>query len=125
MKAMIPTSQSDIRICLRHSHVAICLGAVLEFNYMFSMWVTVEASVKCFQTQDLSDKINFYIMGGVTFFKSHWPEIRSNAAMLIGEISFIFLRLSVYILLLLLMPIFYTGICNVSFFVNMLSRIFT
>jgi len=37
-------------------------------------------------TQDLSDKINFYIMGGVTFFKSHWPEIRSNAAMLIGFI---------------------------------------
>ncbi|GFN92402.1 maestro heat-like repeat family member 1 [Plakobranchus ocellatus] len=35
--------------------------------------------------QDFPSKINFYVMACVTFFKSAWPEIKSNAAMLIGE----------------------------------------
>ncbi|GFS16071.1 maestro heat-like repeat family member 1 [Elysia marginata] len=34
--------------------------------------------------QDFPGKINFYVMGCVSFFKSAWPEIKSNAAMLIG-----------------------------------------
>ncbi|XP_059158762.1 maestro heat-like repeat-containing protein family member 1 isoform X2 [Physella acuta] len=34
--------------------------------------------------QDLKEKINFYVMGCVSFFKSTWPEIKSNAAMFIG-----------------------------------------
>ncbi|CAL1544099.1 unnamed protein product [Lymnaea stagnalis] len=34
--------------------------------------------------QDLKEKINFYVMGCVSFFKSPWPEIKSNAAMFIG-----------------------------------------
>ncbi|RUS75918.1 hypothetical protein EGW08_016306 [Elysia chlorotica] len=34
--------------------------------------------------QDFPVKINFYVMACVSFFKSAWPEIKSNAAMLIG-----------------------------------------
>ncbi|BFZ13379.1 hypothetical protein BsWGS_16418 [Bradybaena similaris] len=34
--------------------------------------------------QDFPEKINFYVMGCVAFFRSSWPEIKSNAAMLIG-----------------------------------------
>ncbi len=29
-------------------------------------------------------KVNFYVMGNVSFFKSSWPDIRSNAAMFAG-----------------------------------------
>ncbi|KAK7115260.1 maestro heat-like repeat-containing protein family member 1 isoform X1 [Littorina saxatilis] len=34
--------------------------------------------------QDFPDKVNFYVMGCVAFFKSSWSEIRSNAAMFVG-----------------------------------------
>ncbi|XP_046558810.1 LOW QUALITY PROTEIN: maestro heat-like repeat-containing protein family member 1 [Haliotis rubra] len=34
--------------------------------------------------QDFSEKTNFYVMGCVAFFKSHWDEIKSNAAMFAG-----------------------------------------
>ncbi|KAH9515723.1 Maestro heat-like repeat-containing protein member 1 [Bulinus truncatus] len=34
--------------------------------------------------QELKEKINFYVMGCVSFFKSPWPEIKSNAAMFVG-----------------------------------------
>ncbi|XP_076448959.1 maestro heat-like repeat-containing protein family member 1 isoform X1 [Babylonia areolata] len=34
--------------------------------------------------QDFQDKVNFYVMGCVAFFKSSWSEIRSNAAMFVG-----------------------------------------
>ncbi|OWF48217.1 Maestro heat-like repeat-containing protein family member 1 [Mizuhopecten yessoensis] len=34
--------------------------------------------------QDFPDKVNFYAMGCVAFFKSSWPEIKSNAALFIG-----------------------------------------
>ncbi|XP_074645058.1 maestro heat-like repeat-containing protein family member 1 [Tubulanus polymorphus] len=33
---------------------------------------------------DFPDKINFYVMGGVAFFKSMWSEIRSNAGLFVG-----------------------------------------
>ncbi|XP_025115241.1 maestro heat-like repeat-containing protein family member 1 isoform X3 [Pomacea canaliculata] len=34
--------------------------------------------------QDFPEKVNFYVMGCVAFFKSSWPDIRSNAAMFVG-----------------------------------------
>ena len=37
------------------------------------------------QLSDFEDKTNFYVMGAVTFFRSDWPEIRSNAAMFTGK----------------------------------------
>ncbi|CAH1269548.1 MROH1 [Branchiostoma lanceolatum] len=33
---------------------------------------------------DFSDKINFYVMGCVSFFKSTWETVKGNAAMFIG-----------------------------------------
>ncbi|XP_061166579.1 maestro heat-like repeat-containing protein family member 1 isoform X3 [Saccostrea echinata] len=33
---------------------------------------------------EFPDKINFYVMGCVSFFKSLWPEIKSNAALFVG-----------------------------------------
>ncbi|GCC19613.1 hypothetical protein chiPu_0018423, partial [Chiloscyllium punctatum] len=33
---------------------------------------------------DFPEKVNFYIMGNVSFFKSVWPEIRGNAVMFTG-----------------------------------------
>ncbi|XP_034336261.2 maestro heat-like repeat-containing protein family member 1 isoform X2 [Magallana gigas] len=33
---------------------------------------------------DFPDKVNFYVMGCVSFFKSFWPEIKSNAALFVG-----------------------------------------
>ncbi|ELT91566.1 hypothetical protein CAPTEDRAFT_173785 [Capitella teleta] len=34
--------------------------------------------------KDFVDKLNFYTMGNVSFFRSSWSEIRSNAAMFVG-----------------------------------------
>ncbi|KAL5022847.1 hypothetical protein ScPMuIL_002002 [Solemya velum] len=34
--------------------------------------------------QDFTDKVNFYVMNCVSFFKSFWPEIKSNAALFTG-----------------------------------------
>ncbi|XP_013392835.1 maestro heat-like repeat-containing protein family member 1 isoform X1 [Lingula anatina] len=34
--------------------------------------------------KDIPDKVNFYVMGCVSFFKSQWPEIKCNAAMFAG-----------------------------------------
>ncbi|XP_060075327.1 maestro heat-like repeat-containing protein family member 1 isoform X2 [Ylistrum balloti] len=34
--------------------------------------------------QDFPDKVNFYAMGCVAFFRSSWSEIKSNAALFIG-----------------------------------------
>ncbi|XP_033117617.1 maestro heat-like repeat-containing protein family member 1 isoform X2 [Anneissia japonica] len=33
---------------------------------------------------DFIQKINFFVMGNVSFFRSSWPEIRSNAAIFVG-----------------------------------------
>ena len=41
--------------------------------------------VVSFQLTDFVDKANFYVMAAVTFFRSDWPEIRSNAAMFTGK----------------------------------------
>ncbi|XP_052229832.1 maestro heat-like repeat-containing protein family member 1 isoform X3 [Dreissena polymorpha] len=34
--------------------------------------------------QDFPEKVNFYVMGCVSFYKSVWPEIKSNAALFTG-----------------------------------------
>ena len=39
----------------------------------------------CIQVQDFTDKVNFYVMNSVTFFKSMWPEVRRNASLFVGE----------------------------------------
>jgi len=36
------------------------------------------------QVQDFTDKVNFYVMNAVTFFKSMWPEVKCNAALFVG-----------------------------------------
>ncbi|XP_011410499.2 PREDICTED: maestro heat-like repeat-containing protein family member 1 [Amphimedon queenslandica] len=33
---------------------------------------------------DFTEKVNFYIMASVQFFKSMWPEVRGNAALFVG-----------------------------------------
>jgi hypothetical protein len=33
---------------------------------------------------DFTDKVNFYIMNAVTFFKSMWSQVKANAALLVG-----------------------------------------
>lgn len=30
------------------------------------------------------DKMNFYVMGCITFFKSNWEDIRANSALFVG-----------------------------------------
>ena len=44
--------------------------------YMLSLFV---------QVQDFTDKVNFYVMNAVTFFKSMWPEVKCNAALFVGK----------------------------------------
>lgn len=34
--------------------------------------------------QDFPEKVNFYVMGCVAFYKSMWPEVKSNAALFTG-----------------------------------------
>ena len=36
---------------------------------------------------DFIDKMNFYLMAAVQFFRSVWPEVRSNAALFVGMIN--------------------------------------
>ena len=38
-----------------------------------------------FQIVDLADKISFYVMGCVSFFKSSRDDIKANAALFTGE----------------------------------------
>ena len=37
------------------------------------------------QVTDFTDKVNFYIMNAVTFFKSMWSPVKANAALLVGK----------------------------------------
>ena len=37
------------------------------------------------QVVDFSDKVNSYVMNAVMFFKSMWPEVKSNAALFVGK----------------------------------------
>lgn len=37
------------------------------------------------QVTDFTDKVNFYIMNAVTFFKSMWSQVKANAALLVGK----------------------------------------
>ena len=39
------------------------------------------------QVTDFTDKVNFYIMNAVTFFKSMWSQVKANAALLVGKIT--------------------------------------
>ena len=36
---------------------------------------------------DFKEKVPFYVMSNVTFFKSQWAEIRANAALYLGKLS--------------------------------------
>jgi len=50
--------------------------------------VVVHVHAICFlfvQVQDFTDKVNFYVMNAVTFFKSMWPEVKCNAALFVGK----------------------------------------
>jgi len=57
-------------------HVVALLLPVWLFMYMLSLFV---------QVQDFTDKVNFYVMNAVTFFKSMWPEVKCNAALFVGK----------------------------------------
>jgi hypothetical protein len=37
------------------------------------------------QVTDFTDKVNSYVMNAVMFFKSMWSEVKSNAALFVGE----------------------------------------
>lgn len=37
------------------------------------------------QVNDFTDKVNFYVMNAVTFFKSMWSQVKANAALFVGE----------------------------------------
>lgn len=42
--------------------------------------------ILCLKILDFPEKVNFYVMGCVAFYKSMWPEIKSNAALFTGNI---------------------------------------
>ena len=55
----------------------ICVSCVLLLSRCLSL---------CYiQVTDFTDKVNFYIMNAVTFFKSMWSQVKANAALLVGE----------------------------------------
>lgn len=55
---------------------------ILIWDYMYNdedLWI--------FQIDDFFDKVNFYVMGCVFFFKSFWSEIKSNVVLFVGKID--------------------------------------
>lgn len=48
------------------------------------MWA-LEHTFMYLQVTDFTDKVNFYIMNAVTFFKSMWSQVKANAALLVGK----------------------------------------
>lgn len=52
----------------------------LIWDYMYN-----DEDLWTFKIDDFPDKVNFYVMGCVSFFKSFWPEIKSNAALFVGK----------------------------------------
>ncbi|XP_052059790.1 maestro heat-like repeat-containing protein family member 1 isoform X2 [Mytilus californianus] len=72
------------------------LGPLLEseaINNKFQKYLLEDANLiygefmndlaKCI-IQDFPDKVNFYVMGCISFYKSMWPEIKCNAALFTG-----------------------------------------
>ena len=63
---------------------------VILYFVMF-MYLSVEivdifrTDLFTFQIQDFEEKLNFYVMGCLNFFKSPWPELRGSAALCVGE----------------------------------------
>ena len=41
--------------------------------------------ILCLQVTDFTDKVNFYVMNAVTFFKSMWSQVKANAALFVGK----------------------------------------
>ena len=39
----------------------------------------------CHKVTEFTDKVNFYVMSAVSFFKSMWPDVKSSAALFVGE----------------------------------------
>ena len=60
----------------------LCHNILIIYSNVFTR---LPANKYYFQIQDFPDKLNFYVMGNVSFFKSMWPEIKGNAAMFLGE----------------------------------------
>lgn len=53
---------------------------IWDYMYMYNdedLWI--------FQIDDFFDKVNFYVMGCVFFFKSFWLEIKSNVVLFVGK----------------------------------------
>ena len=59
-------------------HVCMCVCACVYVCVCVCVCVLL-------QVQDFTDKVNFYVMNAVTFFKSTWPEVKSNAALFVGK----------------------------------------
>ena len=68
------------------------LGPVLILQAVYicgelylALYIHKEFFFYLLQIQDFSEKVNFYVMGCVSFYKSSWSEIKSNAALFTGN----------------------------------------
>ena len=49
------------------------------------LFVCVCVCVCVSKVSEFTDKVNFYVMSAVSFFKSMWPKIKSSAALFVGK----------------------------------------
>ena len=64
------------------NQICLCFGGILR-NLLENSVVFFVCLF--FQIVDLADKISFYVMGCVSFFKSSRDDIKANAALFTGE----------------------------------------
>ncbi len=51
------------------------------------IWLCTHSAPRAIlQVRDFTDKVNFYVMNAVTFFKSMWPDMKCNAALFVGKL---------------------------------------
>ena len=68
----------------RYDTMGIHITENMEHIYTDMGHRILQSNCVFFQIHDFPEKLNFYVMGNVSFYKSSWPEIRSNAAMFTG-----------------------------------------
>ena len=61
--------------------VRTSIPSLTSFTQTFQTFVTPSVA---FQIQDFEEKLNFYVMGSLNFFKSSWSELRGCAALFAG-----------------------------------------
>ncbi|XP_071959367.1 maestro heat-like repeat-containing protein family member 1 [Antedon mediterranea] len=96
VSVLLHLNDEDVEVRKSCKHALRQFGPLLgstSINEMFQKHLIVDGNLNYGEFMydltkviiaDFIQKINFFVMGNVSFFRSTWPEIRSNAAIFVG-----------------------------------------